>query len=113
MLVNARAPVAFFAYPDKPSLLLPPDCEVMTLADPAEDGIDAVERLAAALDANRFDAAREPLNRPAMPTGAVTLPGLAAVIAALMPEQQSSLTSRSRRGAACCRRRGPRRRTTG
>jgi acetolactate synthase-1/2/3 large subunit len=42
--------------------------------------------LAAALDANRFDAAREPLNRPAMPTGAVTLPGLAAVIAALMPE---------------------------
>jgi len=86
VLVNARAPVAFFAYPGKPSLLLPPDCEVMTLADPAEDGIDAVERLAAALDANRFDAAREPLNRPAIPTGAVTLPGLAAVIAALMPE---------------------------
>jgi acetolactate synthase-1/2/3 large subunit len=86
VLVNARAPVAFFAYPDKPSLLLPPDCEVMTLADPAEDGIDAVERLAAALDANRFDAAHEPLNRPAIPTGAVTLPGLAAVIAALMPE---------------------------
>ena len=51
VLVNARAPVAFFAYPDKPSLLLPPDCEVMTLADPAEDGIDAVERLADALDA--------------------------------------------------------------
>jgi len=87
VLVNARAPVAFFAYPDKPSLLLPPDCEVMTLADPAEDGIDAVERLAAALDANRFDAAREPLNRPATPTGAVTLPGLAAAIAALLPEQ--------------------------
>ena len=86
VLVNARAPVAFFAYPGKPSLLLPPDCEVMTLADPAEDGIDAVERLAAALDANRFDAAREPLNRPTIPTGAVTLPGLAAVIAALMPE---------------------------
>src|SRR4029453_19545353 len=52
VLVNARAPVAFFAYPEKPSLLLPPDCDVMTLADPAEDGIDAVERLPAAPAAN-------------------------------------------------------------
>ena len=87
VLVNARAPVAFFAYPGKPSLLLPPDCEVMTLADPAEDGLDAIERLADALGARQHDAVREPFNRPALPTGAVTLPGLAAVIAALMPEQ--------------------------
>src|ERR1700722_1140240 len=27
ILVGARMPVAFFAYPDKPSLLYPPDCE--------------------------------------------------------------------------------------
>ena len=28
VLVNAKSPVAFFAYPNKPSLLLPPGCEV-------------------------------------------------------------------------------------
>ena len=87
VLINARAPVAFFAYPGKPSVLLPPDCEVMTLADPAEDGLDAIERLADALGARQHDAVREPFRPPALPTGAVTLPGLAAVIAALMPEQ--------------------------
>jgi acetolactate synthase-1/2/3 large subunit len=87
VLVNARAPVGFFAYPEKPSLLLPPDCEVTTLADPAEDGLDAIERLADALGARQHDAVREPFNPPALPTGAITLPGLSAVIAALMPEQ--------------------------
>jgi acetolactate synthase-1/2/3 large subunit len=87
VLVNARAPVAFFAYPGKPSLLLPPDCDVITLADPAEDGLDAIERLADALGAGQYVAVREPFNPPAPTTGAVTRPGLAAVIAAQMPEQ--------------------------
>jgi acetolactate synthase I/II/III large subunit len=87
VLINARAPVAFFAYPGKPSLLLPPDCDVMTLADPAEDGLDAIERLADALGARHHDAVREPFGPAALPTGPVTLPGLAAVVAALMPEQ--------------------------
>ena len=86
VLVNARAPVAFFAYPNKPSLLLPPGCEVLELADLAEDGPDAIERLADALGARGREPAREPLALHALPTGAVTLAGLAAVIAALLPE---------------------------
>lgn len=89
VLVNARAPVAFFAYPNKPSLVLPPNCEVLTLADPAEDGLDAVERLADVLGARAYQPVREPL-APSAPTalaGPITLPGLAAVIAALIPEQ--------------------------
>jgi acetolactate synthase-1/2/3 large subunit len=86
VLVNAKAPVAFFAYPDKPSLLLPSGCEVLTLADPSEDGLDAIERLAEMLGATGFEPAREPLAPPSLPTGAITLPGLAAVIAALLPE---------------------------
>ena len=87
VLVNARPPVAFFAYPSKPSLLLPPDCEVLTLADPAEDGVDAIERLADALGARAHEPVREPFNPPPLPSGPITLPALAAVIAALMPEQ--------------------------
>ena len=39
VLVDARAPVSFFAYPNKPSYLVPDDCEVHVLA---ADGSDAV-----------------------------------------------------------------------
>jgi acetolactate synthase I/II/III large subunit len=86
VLVNAKAPVAFFAYPGKPGLLLPTGCEVLTLADPAEDGVDAIERLADRLGARAAEPRLEPLVPSAFPTGAITLPGLAAVIAALLPE---------------------------
>jgi acetolactate synthase-1/2/3 large subunit len=86
VLVNARAPVAFFAYPGKPSLLLPSGCQVVTLAHPAEDGVDAIERLAEAVGAFDHDPVREPLEPSDMPGGPVTLQGVAAVIAALLPE---------------------------
>ncbi len=86
VLVNAKAPVAFFAYPGMPSLLLPPACEVVELAGPAEDGIDAIERLADTLQARSHEPVREPLALPDLPAGAITLAGLAAVIAALLPE---------------------------
>src|SRR5690606_23863314 len=86
VLVNAQAPVAFFAYPGKPSLLAPPGCELMTLADPGEDGVDAIERVAELLGARTHAPAREPLARPAPASGPFTFPGIATVIAALLPE---------------------------
>ncbi len=86
VLVNARQPVAFFAYPDKPSLLLPPDCEVLTLADSAEDGLDALERLADILGARAHEPVREPLQLPRPASGPITLSGISTVIAALLPE---------------------------
>ena len=86
VLVNARVPVAFFAYPGKPSLLLPAACEVFTLADPGEDGLDAIERLAEALGAASYEPVREALAPPPPASGPVTLPGLAETIAALLPE---------------------------
>ena len=38
VLVDAPAPVAFFAYPGKPGSLLPETCRVLTLCGPADDG---------------------------------------------------------------------------
>jgi acetolactate synthase-1/2/3 large subunit len=84
VLVNSKPPVNFFAYPGKPALPMAPGCEVLTLAGLDEDGVDAVQRLVEILD--KKQPKREDLIRPALPTGPVTLPGLAAVIAALMPE---------------------------
>lgn len=46
VLVGARAPVGFFAYPGKPSLLAPEDCEKIVLATVEQDLAHALEWLA-------------------------------------------------------------------
>jgi acetolactate synthase-1/2/3 large subunit len=88
VLVGAKPPVGFFAYPGKPSLLAPPDCEFSTLASVEEDIVAALQGLADELDANALApahmAARQ---RPALPTGPITLDGVAAVLGALIPSQ--------------------------
>ncbi|HYD55763.1 MAG TPA: acetolactate synthase large subunit [Burkholderiales bacterium] len=85
VLVNSKMPVNFFAYPGKPAVPMAEGCEVLTLADLEEDGVDAVQRLCEVLSATQAPKV-EDLRRPSLPTGAVTLEGIAAVIAALMPE---------------------------
>ena len=87
VLINSRQPVNFFAYPGKPSLPMAEGCDVVVLAELDEDGADAAARLADLLDARRAAPKLEPLARPPLPSGPITLPGLAAVIAALMPER--------------------------
>ncbi len=65
--VCAKAPVAFFAYPDKPSALSPPDANIEFLAHENEDGVLALEALVEALDANHFEPQREPSATPDLP----------------------------------------------
>ena len=55
-LVETVEPVAFFAYPDRPSVLLPQDCRVVTLADRGEDGRAALAGLAARVGAKPWQA---------------------------------------------------------
>jgi acetolactate synthase-1/2/3 large subunit len=85
-LVGSKVPVAFFAYPNKPSLLVPPDCVPHTLSNPAEDSEHALECLVDELGAQ---ATSVPLNRfkpPALAAGKITPEGLASSLGALMPE---------------------------
>ena len=63
VLVGAREPVGFFAYPGKPSRLYPDDCTVHVLARAEHDLPDALLRLAELLGAPAADAA------PAAPRG--------------------------------------------
>ncbi|MEO8441435.1 MAG: acetolactate synthase large subunit [Betaproteobacteria bacterium] len=87
ILVGAKSPVSFFAYPGKPSVLVPDGCAVTRLASVAEDIEAALESLAAELDALKTPPAGvTSLNRAALPTGAVTLDGIAQLLATLMPE---------------------------
>jgi acetolactate synthase-1/2/3 large subunit len=53
VLVGAVPPVAFFAYPDKPSWCLPQDCAITSLAQPHEDGVGALRAVADSLAARR------------------------------------------------------------
>jgi acetolactate synthase I/II/III large subunit len=86
ILVGVSPPVAFFAYPDKPSLLAPVDCAIHTLARPGEHYAAGLDALAAALGVQKTAPIVQKAEHTDIPSGAISLPGLAAVIAALMPE---------------------------
>jgi acetolactate synthase-1/2/3 large subunit len=86
VLVGAKMPVAFFAYPDKPSLLAPPDAQGQVLARLDEDMIGALEALADEVGA-RSTPAPVTNERPGPPaTGRITPETLGASLAALLPE---------------------------
>src|SRR3954464_2949966 len=51
ILVGAKTPVAFFAYPDKPSLLAREGTHIHALARPDQDAVHALEWLADELSA--------------------------------------------------------------
>jgi acetolactate synthase I/II/III large subunit len=86
VLVGAKMPVAFFAYPDKPSLLSPTDCRGHVLARPDEDAIGALAALADELGARSTAAAVVNDPPPALATGAITSDALGASLGALLPE---------------------------
>jgi len=86
VLVGAKPPVAFFAYPGKPSVLTQPDVQFHLLARPEEDVVHALEWLADELGANNCAADAAPLELPTPATGPITDAGIARSLAALMPE---------------------------
>jgi len=85
ILIGARSPVSFFAYPGKPSDLVPEGCEVITLAGDGDDVIAALDALALAVDA-RNELAVTDAPRPDRPTGALGADTVALAIGALLPE---------------------------
>lgn len=84
VLVDAKSPVSFFAYPGKESDLVPAGCEVHTLATGAHDVRGALAALVSTVGASPapvVDAAR-----PDRPTGALTAETVCAALGALLPE---------------------------
>lgn len=84
VLIGARAPIAFFAYPDRPSQLLPAGAQCIRLSEPSADIELTLQAIAEALAiAPMANVAVELAPEPA--DGAITLPGLGAVIASALP----------------------------
>ncbi len=86
ILVGAKAPVAFFGYPDRPSMLTQPGCEFHTLTALEDNTIDALERLADAVSAKPADAPVQQPFKPDMPSGALDPETIAAILGNLIPE---------------------------
>jgi len=86
ILVGAKAPVAFFAYPGKPSRLTPDDCAIHVLARPDQDMAGALDWLADELGADPATAPLQAPSRPPLPSGALDPDSLAQALAALLPE---------------------------
>ena len=97
ILVGTTEPVAFFAYPGKPSIMSPKDAISHVLAKPDEDLPDALERLADELGCPAAPIPDYPTT--AVPgAGPVTLHAAALTLAALLPEDaivvDEAITSR-------------------
>jgi acetolactate synthase-1/2/3 large subunit len=86
ILVEANDPIAFFAYPNKPSELKPEGCEVHRLTAWGENSVAALEALADALGAKPADVKPQKLVELAKPTGALTHASIAQAIAMAIPE---------------------------
>lgn len=86
VLVDAKAPVSFFAYPGKASYLVPEGCEVHVLAAATDDAPDALEALAEAVGAPTGAAVRAEASRPELPTGELNASAVCQAVGALLPE---------------------------
>ncbi|HEX7375091.1 MAG TPA: acetolactate synthase large subunit [Steroidobacteraceae bacterium] len=87
ILVGAKPPVTFFAYPGKPSWGSPDGCRFLQLAHEHEDGARALDALDRALGtASKGPVMRLPLALPELPQGALNSQTVAQVIANLTPE---------------------------
>jgi acetolactate synthase-1/2/3 large subunit len=87
ILIGAKAPVAFFAYPDKPGSMLPAACGVLDMTGPQDDLALALEALADAVGAGRGIAPQlNARSDAALPTGALTAAAIIQAIGLLSPE---------------------------
>lgn len=86
ILIGADAPRSYFAHPTKGTDPTPPNCDVQILANPGEDYGAALDALVDALQIGPGISSVAKAVHPASPNGAISFPGLAAAVAAVLPE---------------------------
>jgi len=84
--VETGEPVAFFGYPDKPSLLKQPDCQVHTLCTATQDSAAALAMLADELDAKSTAPSLQQLDEGTVPEGELNPRSIAFAIRSALPE---------------------------
>ncbi|PPQ40538.1 acetolactate synthase-1/2/3 large subunit [Rhodoblastus acidophilus] len=84
--VETGEPVAFFSYPDSPSLLKPESCDVHGLAEKDEDGAAGLDMLLDALGARTVAPKRQERIETPVPSGKLDPQTIALALAAALPE---------------------------
>ena len=87
ILVGTKAPVSFFAYPGKPSYLAPEQASVIELAGVRVDALDALTRLADALDAPAEPAVFQQKATHELEQGQMNMLEMGKVLANRIPDQ--------------------------
>jgi acetolactate synthase-1/2/3 large subunit len=101
ILLGAAAPVSFFAYPELPSVLTPPECEVLELVT-AEGDIDgALAALVARVGAADSEPERVPSQIPEAPVGDLNPEAVGQALAHFMPEEAIVVDEAITSGHAC------------
>jgi len=86
VVIGTKAPVAFFAYPNKPSTFLSPECKVHAPYEPANDVTEVLAALAEEVGA-KVAAIAPAGSAPALPAaGKITIESVGSAVAALLPE---------------------------
>jgi acetolactate synthase-1/2/3 large subunit len=86
ILVGAKPPVGFFAYPGKPSLMAPKDCVIHVLAHPEQDAVAALQWLADEINAPRLVPIKEEDPKPCIVKGPFDSKAFGMTLSALLPE---------------------------
>jgi acetolactate synthase-1/2/3 large subunit len=86
VLVDAKAPVSFFAYPGKKSYLVPENCTVHNLVEQDQDALASLEALVTAVGADDTAPKLQRPKRPKLPSGKLNASKACQAIGALMPE---------------------------
>ncbi|CAN7796275.1 acetolactate synthase large subunit [Caballeronia sp. LjRoot34] len=84
--VETTEPIAFFSYPDKPSLLKSSGTSVHSLVEIGEDGASGLEMLVEVLGASNSVAVIQQRSDATPPSGALTPATIAQALAAALPE---------------------------
>ena len=101
ILIGAKVPVSFFAYPNVPSAIAAEGCEQFVLATPEEDIDQALSALLEGLEGQEVEPEIHPLNIPELPSGALDATSAAVSLTALMPEDTIVVDEGITSGLAC------------
>jgi len=86
IFIGTKPPVSFFAYPNKPSWLSPDGANIIELADVSTDALDALSRLADAVNATTEKPVRQERQHHELEYGAINALELGKILTNRMPE---------------------------
>ncbi|MCB1691480.1 MAG: acetolactate synthase large subunit [Pseudomonadales bacterium] len=101
IMVGTKAPVAFFAYPGKPSEFYPEGSTLHVLANAGEDAEDALARLASAVSADGLSPRHIKLAKPAPGEGDLSPRTVGVTFAAYLPTDAIVVDEGATGGGGC------------